>query len=178
MYCTEFDTTPVDVVVVTVGTRWPTRICAFSWLSVRMRGLASSLTSPSVLLALMVIGSTDTPIVEPRAWYRSLTVSGPPEVRDSGDSEAWPGHCTPRLSRSDRCTSRISTSSITSASGTSCSLTRRSAMRIASGVSRITTAFCFSSTTTSRIFSSVRSVCATVLASALSNASVRITSAW
>ncbi len=177
-YCTVSATKPVDVEVeVMLGTRCPTWILAFSWLRERMRGLASTFTSARVSLACSVTVGTVVVMVEPRRWRKSLSVSTPLALA-IGANATWDGYCTPICSSRERLISRISTSSITSASGWSCSATSFSAMRIASAESRIKIMFCFSSTTTSLALRIVFRLLATALASAEDKKNERTVSCW
>ena len=166
------------MVVVTTGTLSPMTNFAFSRLRTRMRGLARMFASPSFLLMLAVTDRSLTPMLRWFRLFRSLMVSPiPPEV-ESGVRVRLVGQATPSSSRRLRLTSRISSSSTTSASGTSCSAIRRSARRIASGVSRTMTRLSFSSATTSRVLRMVLSVLATCLASAFARKKVFTSTSW
>ena len=166
------------MVVVITGILSPMTNLAFSRLRTRMRGLARMLASPSVLLRLAVTARLLMPMVR---WFRlfrsEIFRPVPPDVL-SGDRVRLDGQATPNSSRRLRLTSSISSSSTTSASGTSCSAIRRSARRIASGVSRTMTRLSFSSATTSRALRMVFSVLATCLASALARKKVLTTISW
>ncbi len=169
---------PDDTVAEIFGILSPMTILAFSLLRTRMRGLASVVVSPSVLLALSVALIGPVVIVllfRPRSWS---IVSTLPSNDVSGENPSDDGQLIPRSITLLRLISSTSTSSITSGSGTSCSATSCVAMRIASGLSRRITRFSFSSTTTSRLLRIVLNVLAMDLASAFARKNVLTVISW
>ena len=158
--------------LVMTGSRLPIRILAFSLLRARMRGLARVLTRPACFIAFTVTLSALTPMVLEFWWLRSESTS-PPVLAPvaaapsfEGVSVALPGYWMPRSWMRLREISSTSTSSMTSGSATSIEATSFSAMRTASGVSRITTTLVRSSMNRVLAPSTVFSILSTSLGAA------------
>ncbi len=171
------------------GTRSPIRIFAFSLLRTRMRGFARILLSESSFLALMVTPpiaalmlSLLMPLRLPKVKGTVLVVVAIPVlvvvVACASDSPTVSGQRIPSSVRRERLISMISTSSITSGSFKSCSVMMRSAMRIASGVSRMMISPSRSSITMSFVFRMVLMVLDTAFTSAFARKNVRTESGW
>ena len=168
---------PVDTgvtVLVIVGTRSPIRMRAFSLLRARMRGLANRLASESssfkfsVALRPVALSAPRVRLRRPLSVFALVGVEMPKLL----------GNCSPMLLSRSRETSSTSTSSITSASGTSCAAITLVATAIASGVSRITSVLLRSSTDTSLILSTDFSTDIRYFASALETWKVRTCRSW
>ncbi|MOA35801.1 hypothetical protein D3C78_1572840 [compost metagenome] len=137
---------------------------ACSRLLTRITGLANVLMSLSWAL-ILAWGAGEMlirPELMPRNW--SSTLTGLPS---SLSTPKVLGHCRPRSRMRERATSITSTSSTTSGLDWSCDCSSFSAMRTASGVSRMVRVLRRSSTNTSRVLSMVLTMFSAVLASML-----------
>ncbi|MNF50718.1 hypothetical protein D3C84_320200 [compost metagenome] len=151
-------------VALTMGTRWPMWMRACSRLLTRITGLARVFTSLSWALIFscgdgeMLMRSAPIPL----SWSRMVT--GEPS---SLTTPKVLGHCRPRSRMRWRATSITSTSSTTSGLDWSWARNSFSAMRTASGVSRMVRVLRRSSMNTSRVLSRVLTRFIAVAASVL-----------